>query len=677
MSQFSELTELESVDTPIANPRFIFPNISPPELDLAAAFSASASTRPPKHYDMHLHPDLVLKQVKYLPSSMVHHFCHLVDDALESPEHDMHDIVPRLIPSKDTIEGWEEVSSMSHERSVADFYEKTIAAWATTAAFNLTFPNSRKIEGIRFTQTPSGAPQNGAISDGFLEINAMENRTCGKYLSSEANEDLALLRDRELCDSAFINWEFKSLVAGSEGVMRAIAVMAHNECPFPWTYCTDESVCTNPGQHLERDHVNVVRVTGDRRGFDADLSPFVRPSTDSGVLQLDSFSDPRDMDSQYSTTFDPSDSSTFDATALSVEEIKARHMLQQVWSQAVKHDTTFLVLHCGNFEYIGIRHRESQTLFLSELIQPSRCDDIGGYYKIHVGLYMAAMKDAIRRAKLIQHALSEAPDVDTLPDMWQFGSGATKIRRKVKKTEKKKRMGPIPNPSRYHGLHEIFEGQDVLAVESKLFPLFPGDTVDFTRCGSVTLRDSPSPDLSLRLTFAFPDTPRCYIGALDGVSRDIVGDGPEDVGRLVVKFARRPDEMARLREENAAYIELTKHEVSGILKPVVLFEGFDGEEDVLALVMPHAGNPLDDCSNMGTTAMRNVFVKILEEMHNVGFLHEKLCAGKLLVDDDLHLTIIGPGEGRKRGPAKPQDVHFWNRAVLRDTAMLTNVLERF
>jgi hypothetical protein len=52
-------------------------------------------------------------------------------------------------------------------------------------------------------------------------------------------------------------------------------------------------------------------------------------------------------------------------------------------------------LHSGNHEFVGIRHRESQTLYLSPLIVPSSC----AYGKIHVGIYIAAIKDALDRVR--------------------------------------------------------------------------------------------------------------------------------------------------------------------------------------------------------------------------------------------------------------------------------------
>ncbi|KAF8334386.1 hypothetical protein F5887DRAFT_1256924 [Amanita rubescens] len=72
----------------------------------------------------------------------------------------------------------------------------------------------------------------------------------------------------------------------------------------------------------------------------------------------------------------------------------AKRMIQQIWSEMVKHDATFLVLNSGNFEIIVVRDRGNRTLYLSDLIVTAD----PGYFQIHVGLFIAAIQDAIDRA---------------------------------------------------------------------------------------------------------------------------------------------------------------------------------------------------------------------------------------------------------------------------------------
>ncbi|KIM35341.1 hypothetical protein M413DRAFT_350883 [Hebeloma cylindrosporum] len=72
----------------------------------------------------------------------------------------------------------------------------------------------------------------------------------------------------------------------------------------------------------------------------------------------------------------------------------AKDFLQDAWIRAVEVDATFLVFHCGRAERIGFRHRETQTLYLSELIYPSVVEK---YAKIQIGLHLAIVKDVLER----------------------------------------------------------------------------------------------------------------------------------------------------------------------------------------------------------------------------------------------------------------------------------------
>lgn len=47
---------------------------------------------------------------------------------------------------------------------------------------------------------------------------------------------------------------------------------------------------------------------------------------------------------------------------------------------------------------IGIRHRNTQTLYVSDLIKPHACKE-PSYGKLHVGLYIAAIRDALDRER--------------------------------------------------------------------------------------------------------------------------------------------------------------------------------------------------------------------------------------------------------------------------------------
>ena len=61
---------------------------------------------------------------------------------------------------------------------------------------------------------------------------------------------------------------------------------------------------------------------------------------------------------------------------------------------------------CGNSEWIGIRHRKSQSLFLSEKVTARKMP----FIKLHTGLYIAAYRDAILRATQVAEVFGGAAE---------------------------------------------------------------------------------------------------------------------------------------------------------------------------------------------------------------------------------------------------------------------------
>ncbi|KIM77525.1 hypothetical protein PILCRDRAFT_11962 [Piloderma croceum F 1598] len=76
-------------------------------------------------------------------------------------------------------------------------------------------------------------------------------------------------------------------------------------------------------------------------------------------------------------------------------DLTAKSLVQQAWAQAVRVDGTIVVLHSSNHELACVRHRKTQTLYVSDLIKPPMCKD----GKLQVGIYVAAIQDRMDRTK--------------------------------------------------------------------------------------------------------------------------------------------------------------------------------------------------------------------------------------------------------------------------------------
>ena len=70
----------------------------------------------------------------------------------------------------------------------------------------------------------------------------------------------------------------------------------------------------------------------------------------------------------------------------------------EAWAQATQDDCSIIVIQSGDHEFIGIRHRATQTLYISDVIEPHACKE-PSYGKIHVGIYIAAIRDALERKR--------------------------------------------------------------------------------------------------------------------------------------------------------------------------------------------------------------------------------------------------------------------------------------
>ena len=70
----------------------------------------------------------------------------------------------------------------------------------------------------------------------------------------------------------------------------------------------------------------------------------------------------------------------------------------QAWVTACRRDSTFIIFQCGNHERIGIRHRASNTLYLSDMIDVPNMSDPCSYTELHINLYISILDDAMQRA---------------------------------------------------------------------------------------------------------------------------------------------------------------------------------------------------------------------------------------------------------------------------------------
>ncbi|KAF8641526.1 hypothetical protein AX16_009904 [Volvariella volvacea WC 439] len=327
--------------------------------------------------------------------------------------------------------------------------------------------------------------------------------------------------------------------------------------------------------------------------------------------------------------------------------------LQRAWSHAIREDATFLIFHCGKYERIGIRHRASQTLYLSDVIDTTKFDLYG---KLQIGLYIAIIQDAMSR---LEERLKQAK-VDNPSDRI-----LRKRKRKtspLRESKRRKGRGAPPSSRSMDKTHEpSLEEMKAMTSTRKLA------LVNF--CNERYLR-SPRPASYIRrevihtkgrliMTNFTRSKARNKYSTLDCITVTVgnrIGSGAcgrvheavlslKDNGstylfrKAVVKFLLKDLAKWKSEREYWIYQHLDTAKVAGIPTVFGLFQ--DPEEGWMMLVLSHTGHTLSARKaslkaeeRLVSQTERDAFIRILEEIHQAGVRHRDLRWGNMTIDDD-------------------------------------------
>lgn len=418
---------------------------------------ATTGTRKPAFFDIHLHPSLRLKKVV------------LVRDLARRLEASFRNDVPSQLHSHRAAGGNQAPEYFSDVLDAQDFKRHPVnesdivnnyslatgvpcARIASTLLFRLKQDwTSRVLKWRKQSENKQGH----AIADGFLSCEHAPEIQPG----SETAADIELITRYHLQNIAV--WEMKSLVAGCEEVMREIGKLAF-EAEFPWATCGSEipgitvkesgPACSGDNQHLTNGRVTI---SGRKTGPDAETtSQYWMPVDQAPVSKKPKYDGNEKKKNQLhrptsQAEFLEGSSRTPRLGDLRLaygpgpvvkrngvivmrpktkkkkpkefkgSRTKAIYITQQGWAEAVANDASFIIFHSGNHELIGIRHRETQTLYLSELIyipdlrvsaQSTMKDKLScqTYHILHSALFQACYKDVLERVNKL-HAWATQP----------------------------------------------------------------------------------------------------------------------------------------------------------------------------------------------------------------------------------------------------------------------------
>ncbi|KAJ6465214.1 hypothetical protein C8R47DRAFT_1155363 [Mycena vitilis] len=341
--------------------------------------------------------------------------------------------------------------------------------------------------------------------------------------------------------------------------------------------------------------------------------------------------------------------------------------LQHGWNESVIEDSTFIVFTNGVSERIGIRHRESQTLFLSDLISVSRCDP--PYGRIHIGLYITAYRDAVNRYLQIRDA-GDVPAAESShrvtrsnaakresPEIHE--SDTVRGRKKTKVSPQSSiEVRPVFRNEKKHPPRHLHSSNQRLFEEGSTRHLLLV-RLQYGIYNSITpssfLRSGPSlfpvvfPKPPRRSKVSY--TPREYVAVTLG---PVLSSGATGViHQAALELNTRDGQVLtenmvcqeRMRHEFSVYRRLAAAKVAGIPKVFGIFDDIEGAASLM--IMNHCGRSLaqthllEDKTNVHVSvAEKASFLAVIDAIHKAGVRHRDMRSPNLLLNDAGEAVII-------------------------------------
>ncbi|RDB15957.1 Mitogen-activated protein kinase 14B [Hypsizygus marmoreus] len=337
----------------------------------------------------------------------------------------------------------------------------------------------------------------------------------------------------------------------------------------------------------------------------------------------------------------------------------AASLLQHAWSRAVQEDSTFMVFHCGNYERIAFRHRSSQTLHISDLIDVTKCAD-PSYGTLHIGLYMAIIEDALDRAhQLAEREKNAVPKIKRKMRINESESLQFRKRPKTRAVVAKEAALKLEREKAFEAVVRESHSRNLAILRIRYAHFNSEAPASFLRVNSVRETTyTPKEYLSITIT---SEIAAGAAGDVHAATLELLASNGEAVHYdVVVKLAFEPEQQTRMRHEFAVYQHLISSGVKGIPHIFGLFQ--DAESDALMLVMTNVGLCVWDRRPDKRTAKftiskseGNAFIDVLKSIHRAGVRHRDLRPENLAISDDGEVTIfdfdravLGASEGSRQ-----------------------------
>ncbi|KAJ3502355.1 hypothetical protein NLJ89_g8926 [Agrocybe chaxingu] len=333
---------------------------------------------------------------------------------------------------------------------------------------------------------------------------------------------------------------------------------------------------------------------------------------------------------------------------------KPEHFIQCAWNRAVVNDASFLLFHCGTYQRIGYRHRESQTLYLSELIDTRDSDP--PYGTIQMGFHLVGFQDAVGR----KQATMQRERVENNKKRRSEDSSEDDPRRSKRQCVRKAKAATNTGATLEldeDGIRELVQAA-MASCEVALVRLnydhyrSPAPSA-FVRVRPSCAPGSFNPDFKppkrrtkylptqcFSATVTAPPLGYGAVGVVHRLTVEVDVDSQRFSSDFLIKFAFTPRRQAKLRNEYAIYEHLAGATgVEGVVLVHGLFE--DVESSVLAIIMNDGGTSLREReiargstreAVVVTDAEKTSFKRSLKSIHRADVRHRDLRPENMLIN---------------------------------------------
>ncbi|KAG5351929.1 hypothetical protein C0989_004476 [Termitomyces sp. Mn162] len=330
-----------------------------------------------------------------------------------------------------------------------------------------------------------------------------------------------------------------------------------------------------------------------------------------------------------------------------IDEDMTTSLIQHAWTRAVERDSSFIVFHCGTFERIGFRHRSSQTLILSDLIDVTNCKD-PAYAHLQTGLFISIINDIRDRTRqVIAQEAKSKPAKRKGRVLFSENNKRPRTRRSVALEEAR-------NLAYKQSLKVVCDGiadRDLAMLHIQHGPYNSPAPSSFLRIkdmGMVMPKKKYEPHEYFRVTIT-SEIAHGSTGDTHAATIDFLESSGKIVSfcNIVVKFAFASVQKKRLSHEFDVYSHLMSTNARGIPYVFGIFE--DVETESLALIMEYAGLTLWDCrlpvkskrlEFIISESEKSAYMDALKSIHDAGVRHRDLRLENLTIKSNGDPCII-------------------------------------